>query len=448
MKIRGALIAGSVLSLASGTAAASGFGVSYQSVSAMGTAYAGSAVLSEDATNQWYNPATLAGLNTAEVSIAAHQVWIDTTFEANGASGPGDFEDVEPFVGSVFMAMPFNDRVTFGLGINAPYGTKIEYEDNWGNANGGPSAAFFPTTGDPYAQTSDVQTININPAVGIQITDNLRLGAGVNYQQIEADIENAATRLEGDDDAFGWNVGLTYSPDDYNHFGVAYRSEISYDIDGDITFKPAGVAATVAGRLSEDNTIPPAAIPGLAMQAAGELSGQYSGKTSLDLPAVLQLSYAGELTDRTQLLLGIEHTDWSSLDRLVIEHGGTKSALGGQASLPNPAIEEFNWEDTTRYSAGVRHTLQNDTVLRFGLAKEESTQSSDNRSAISPDSDRIWATIGAGFKPAENLSIDVAYAHIFVDDADIYKDGRAPAVLDGTYELDANVIGAQLNYQF
>ena len=74
MKIRGALIAGSVLSLASGTAAASGFGVSYQSVSAMGTAYAGSAVLSEDATNQWYNPATLAGLHTAEVSIAAEEV--------------------------------------------------------------------------------------------------------------------------------------------------------------------------------------------------------------------------------------------------------------------------------------------------------------------------------------------------------------------------------------
>lgn len=411
MKIRGALIAGSVLSLASGTAAASGFGVSYQSVSAMGTAYAGSAVLSEDATNQWYNPATLAGLHTAEVSIAAHQVWIDTTFKADGPSGPGDFEDVEPFVGSVFMAMPFNDRVTFGLGINAPFGTKIEYEDNWGNAL---SPTGVPASGDFYAQTSDVQTININPAVGIQITDNLRLGAGVNYQQIEADIENAATRLEGDDDAYGWNVGLTYSPDEYNHFGVAYRSEISYDIDGDITFKPA---------------------------SAGPFAGQYSGKTSLDLPAVLQLSYAGDLTDRTQLLLGVERTDWSSLDRLVIDHSGP-------APLPNPAIEEFGWDDTTRYSAGVRHTLHNDTVLRFGLAKEESTQSSDNRSAISPDSDRIWATIGAGFNPTDNLSIDVAYAHIFVDDADIYKDGRAPAVLNGTYELDADIIGAQLNYQF
>ncbi len=428
MKIRGALIAGSVLSLASGTAAASGFGVSYQSVSAMGTAYAGSAVLSEDATNQWYNPATLAGLNTAEVSIAAHQVWIDTTFEANGASGPGDFEDVEPFVGSAFLAMPFNDRVTFGLGINAPYGTKIEYEDNWGNAL---SPTGVPASGDFYAQTSDVQTININPAVGIQITDNLRLGAGVNYQQIDADIENAATRLEGDDDAFGWNVGLTYSPDESNHFGVAYRSEISYDIDGDITFKPG-------------------AFPGVPGAIVDQLAGQYSGETGLDLPAVLQLSYAGDLTDRTQLLLGVERTDWSSLDRLVIDHSGTQQVPvggGATASLPNPAIEEFNWEDTTRYSAGVRHTLQNDTVLRFGLAKEESTQSSDNRSAISPDSDRVWATIGAGFKPADNLSIDVAYAHIFVDDADIYKDSRG-AVLDGTYELDANVIGAQLNYQF
>jgi long-chain fatty acid transport protein len=431
MKIRGALIAGSVLSLASGTAAASGFGVSYQSVSAMGTAYAGSAVLSEDATNQWYNPATLAGLNTAEVSIAAHQVWIDTTFEANGASGPGDFEDVEPFVGSAFLALPFNDRVTFGLGINAPYGTKIEYEDNWGNAL---SPTGVPASGDFYAQTSDVQTININPAVGIQITDNLRLGAGVNYQQIDADIENAATRLEGDDDAFGWNVGLTYSPDEFNHFGVAYRSEISYDIDGDITFKPG-------------------AFPGVPGAIVDQLAGQYSGETGLDLPAVLQLSYAGDLTDRTQLLLGVERTDWSSLDRLVIEHSGTQQVPlpappGATASLPNPAIEEFNWEDTTRYSAGVRHTLQNDTVLRFGLAKEESTQSSDTRSAISPDSDRIWATIGAGFNPTDNLSIDVAYAHIFVDDADIYKDGRAPAVLDGTYELDADIIGAQLNYQF
>ena len=410
MKIRGALLATSVLSLASGSAFASGFGVSYQSVSAMGTAYAGSAVLSEDATNQWFNPATLAGLHDTQFSVATHQIWIDTSFKADGASGPGDFDDVEPFVGSVFMAMPINDRVTFGLGINAPFGTKIEYEDNWGN-----QVAPGVTSGDFYAQESDVKTINVNPAVGIQVTDNLRLGAGVSYQRIDADIENAATRLKGDDDALGWNLGLTYSADDNNHFGIAYRSKISYDIDGDITFKPALTGA-------------PAPL-------------KFSGKTDLDLPATLQLSYAGELNDRTQLLLGVEHMYWHSLDRLVIDHAGP-------APLPNPAVENFNWDDTTRYSIGLRHTLPSDTVLRFGLAKEESTQSTDNRSAISPDSDRVWATIGAGFQPTDNLSIDVAYAHIWVDDADIRRQDGTKPPLAGTYELDANVIGAQLNYQF
>tara|TARA_B100000614_G_scaffold234525_1_gene230581 strand:+ start:50463 stop:51698 length:1236 start_codon:yes stop_codon:yes gene_type:complete len=410
MKIRGALLATSVLSLASGSAFASGFGVSYQSVSAMGTAYAGSGVLSEDATNQWYNPATLAGLHDAQFSLATHQVWIDTSFKADGASGPGDFEDVEPFVGSVFLAVPFNDRITFGLGINAPFGTKIEYEDNWGN-----QVAPGVTSGDFYAQESDVKTLNVNPAVGIQITDNLRLGAGLNYQQIDADIENAATRLEGDDDAFGWNVGLTYSADENNHFGIAYRSEVEYDIDGDITFKPAATGL-------------PAALT-------------FAGETSLDLPAALQLSYVGDLSDRTQLLLGVEHMYWHSLDRLVIDHAGP-------APLPNPAVENFNWDDTTRYSVGLRHTLPSDTVLRVGLAKEQSSQDNDNRSAISPDSDRVWATLGAGFKPTENLSIDVAYAHIFVDDADINRQDGTKPPLAGTYELDANVIGAQLNYKF
>ena len=81
MKKTGAVLVGSALSLVAGHAAASGFSVSYQSVSALGTAYAGAGVLSENASNQWYNPATLAGLKQAELSAAVHQVWVDTTFK-------------------------------------------------------------------------------------------------------------------------------------------------------------------------------------------------------------------------------------------------------------------------------------------------------------------------------------------------------------------------------
>ncbi len=71
MKKTGALLIGSALGLAAGQTMASGFGVSYQSVSAMGTAYAGSAVLSENASNQWYNPATLAELEKLNRNFCA-----------------------------------------------------------------------------------------------------------------------------------------------------------------------------------------------------------------------------------------------------------------------------------------------------------------------------------------------------------------------------------------
>jgi long-chain fatty acid transport protein len=441
MKKTGAVLVGSALSLVAGHAAASGFSVSYQSVSALGTAYAGAGVLSENASNQWYNPATLAGLKQTELSVAMHQAWIDTTFEADAdggfpvpppappgtvlpqmGSGPGDFEDVEPFVGSAFLAVPVSDMMTFGLSVTAPFGTKIEYEDGWGNGYNltplGIPGVGGVTAGDFYSTESDLKTYNVNPSLGIQLTDSLNVGVGVSYQKLDADIRNALTRLEGDDDAYGWNLGMTYSPDDNNHFGVAYRSEISYDVEGDITFSQLGATfSTVQG-----NPVAP---------------GSYSGEASIDLPASLQLSYAGDLSDRTQILMGVEWMEWSSLDKLEVE--------SDQLAF-NPT-ENFDWENTVRYSLGVRHAMNETTVLRAGVAKEESTQGTDNRSAISPDSDRVWLTLGAGFTPVENMTIDVGYAHIFVEDADINRADKG-AQLKGTYELDADVIGAQLSYRF
>ena len=277
MKRTGIFIVGSAMGLLSGHVMASGFGVSYQSVSAMGNAYAGAGVLSDNASNQWFNPATLAELRKTEISIPLHQVWVDTTFKADSdgtfagvipqaGTGPGDFDDVEPFVGSAFLAVPISDTMTFGLSVVSPFGTKIEYESGWGNAYAGTPLGTV-TAGDLYATESDLQTVNINPSLAIQVTDNLNVGLGISYQTLDADIRNAATRLEGDDDAYGWNLGLTYSPDDNNHFGVAYRSEMSYEVEGDITFSTVG-AGLSTGRESRG-------------------AGAYSGTAEIDLPATL-----------------------------------------------------------------------------------------------------------------------------------------------------------------
>ncbi len=432
MKKSHAKLLGGAICLISGPVMASGFAVSYQSVSAMGTAYAGAGVLGEDASSQWFNPATMTQLETTEFSVPMHQVWVDTSFETgsggtfNGlipqaGAGAGDFDDVEPFVGSLFMAVPVSDSMTFGLSVLSPFGTKIEYESGWGNAyvTPPPPGGLGPVTaGDFYATESDLKTLNINPSLAIQLSNRLSVALGLSYQTLDADIRNAATRLEGDDDAFGWNVGATFSADDNNHFGIAYRSEMSYEVEGDITFSNAGAALSTAS----GSPVAP---------------GRYAGTADIDLPASLQLSYAGDLSERTRLLLGVEWTEWSSLDALVVE----------SPSLAFNPTEEFDWNNTVRYSLGMNHELARGTVLRVGVAKEDATQGTDNRSAISPDSDRVWATLGAGFSPSENMTIDVGYAHIFVDDADINRADKG-AQLKGTYELEADVIGAQLNYRF
>lgn len=414
-------LTGIVLASISGHVMATGFAVSEQSVSAQGTAFAGAAALSENASNQWYNPATLTGLKTSELTAAVQYLTVDTSFKTLGPAGPGDFEDLDPLLGSAFLALPLSDTLTLGFGITAPFGTKIEYEDNWGNVAADPLAPLSPTTGDRYATMSDLKTYNLNPALGIKLTDSVSVGVGVSYQKIEADLESSFTRLEGDDDAFGWNIGMMFDADDNNHFGLAYRSSIQYDIDGDITFSALPLVA---------QGIPPV--------VASSLAGEYRGSTSVDLPASLQFSYAGDLSEATQLLFGIEWMEWSELDELVIEHDG--------APIPSPVVQEFGWSNTTRYSVGVRHALASDTVLRVGVYQEDSTQNTENRSPTSPDSDKTGVSIGAGFNPAANMNIDLVYTHIFVDDADTNLVERGQ--LKGQFELDADVFGAQMSYRF
>jgi long-chain fatty acid transport protein len=390
-----------------GTSLAAGFGISEQSNSALGTAFAGTSVLSEDASSQWYNPATLSGLESDQLSVAVHQVMIDTSFEDGNAATTGDFEDVNATVPAFYYAQKLNDRTTFGLAINAPFGTRLEYENDWG----GTLVAPGTYSGELYAKESDLQTLNVNPSIAWQATSDLSLGFGLNYQQIEADLDNDATRLEGDDSGYGWNAGLTWTPVDGQKLGLSWRSKINYDVEGDITFKDAGQT--------------------------------YDAETHVDMPGKLAFDYAGDISERTTLLAGISMREWSELDKLSVTHDGPSPPF------PNPVVENLEWGNSVRSSLGVRHELVSGTVLRAGYAHETSTQDDDQeRSALTPDADRDWLTLGARFMPTERMNIDVGYAHVMVDDADIDRNDAGRGPLEGSYELSANILGAQMNYRF
>ena len=59
-------------------------------------------------------------------------------------------------VPNLYVGVPFTDKWSFGLGINAPFGLKTEYDSSW--------------LGRFQAIESKIETLNINPALSWEPT--------------------------------------------------------------------------------------------------------------------------------------------------------------------------------------------------------------------------------------------------------------------------------------
>src|SRR5689334_7010731 len=120
---------------------AGGFALLEQTASGVGDAYAGVAASADDVSSMYFNPATLSLLQSPQAAIGIHAIDVDAKFTDRGstlpAAGLGFYPrgstrdnagDVIPLPNAYF-AMPFNDRLAFGFGLNAPFGLKTEYDD-------------------------------------------------------------------------------------------------------------------------------------------------------------------------------------------------------------------------------------------------------------------------------------------------------------------------------
>ena len=68
-----------------------------------------------------------------------------------------------------------------------------------------------------------------------------------------------------------------------------------------------------------------------------------------------------------------------------------------------------------------RHDLQatDDVTLRAGVAYDQSPVEGEYRTPRIPDNDRYWLSLGAGWQPADWVSLDAAFTYIFVEDSEV-----------------------------
>ncbi|MFW2455596.1 OmpP1/FadL family transporter, partial [Methyloversatilis discipulorum] len=208
--------------------------------SGLGNAYAGSAAVAEDASTVFFNPAGMTLLPGRNVAFSVDLVRPQAEFSDRGSTGPGGAPGVGGNGGDAgdwaavpagYMTWQLTDRLFAGLGVGAPFGLKTEYPNSW--------------VGRFHAVKSELKTVNINPSIAFKVSDVFSVGFGVNFQRIDADLTKVATagggsallgRIEGDDTAWGWNIGAMYQLSPTTRLGLAYRSKIDYELKGTSKF--------------------------------------------------------------------------------------------------------------------------------------------------------------------------------------------------------------------
>jgi len=403
-----------------GAVGAAGFALIEQSGSGTGNAFAGGAASAEDASTIFFNPAGLTRLTGRQVVLGIHAIKPSAEFSNQGSAAPllkplgTDGGDAGQWgvVPNFYLSWAANDRLSLGLGVNAPFGLRTSYDSNW--------------IGRYQALDSEVKTVNINPAFAFKINDVISIGAGLNYQTIDATLTRAvnfgpggegSAKVSGDASAWGWNVGALFNLGTDMRVGGAYRSQLKYHIEGDVTFnRPPGVPAGAApdGGIFTDITVPESA----------------------------SLSVFQKFNEKWDFMGDITWTRWSRLENLNIYRTG-----GGTLQLTPE-----NWDDTWRFSLGLSYHVDERWTLRGGVAFDQTPVSDQFRTARIPDQDRTWLAIGAQWKPTPAIAIDIGYAHLFVKDATI-NDNQGTGVLgngllQGTYSNSVDIFSLQMAYSF
>ncbi len=438
----GLMATGAVAALfAAATAAdAGGFAVREQSAEFQGMSFAGHGAAGGGLSGMFWNPAVAAYAPTGFYSEAHYAAIIGNSeitgdlFTPAGVMVPGlprNSGDIakDAVVPSSYMSYRVNERLVFAMSVNSPFGLVTEPPNRiW--------------SGQTFARTSEIKTYNFAPTLAYRVTPTVAIGVGLQIQHMEGRLKEAAgfgaasstqnTVVQGDDTAFGFTAGINWQPSAATHIGLGYRSSIDQTLEGSV-FAP-GANASVFG-------------PASAFASTGA-----SIKAGTTLPEIVTLSMRHGINDRFTLLGSVEWTNWSRLEKLdVVCANNTTGGNPVFCPLGNGQLVnrlDLNWHDGWFFSLGGEYQYTDALKLRAGLAYEISPiQNATERPHRVPDADRIWASVGATYKWSEMMSFDLAYTHIFVEDAPMDRVdvlGGVPFRFIGSADSSVDIVSASL----
>ena len=106
---------------------------------------------------------------------------------------------------------------------------------------------------------------------------------------------------------------------------------------------------------------------------------------------------------------------------------------------------QYRWKDSWNFALGEDYYVNDNWTLRAGVAYDQSpSRSNTYRTNRIPDTDRVWASLGASYIK-DNYQVDFGYAHLF------FTHGRtlgSATDVDAKYHSYSNMLGMNFQYKF
>lgn len=391
------------------TVMAAGFQLNSQSGTGMGRAFAGDAIIADNASVLSRNPAAMSmfdsaaisgGLSVADVTVEATEISKKTVLGATTNLPNVDNAAEVKLIPNFYYVQPINDRFAIGFAGFSNYGTGTDFSELAGKA-----------PADLVGETA-VTTMNFNTSMSFRVNDYISLGAGLDviYGSGKLTRQKIGSKATVDVDASGVGVGgifgISYEINENHRLGFSYRISPDMEVEGDIIY--TGIA--------QDKMIVP-------------------------LADIAQFAGYHKFMDQFALSYTVQWTEWSNMKSI-------DKIKNGQTSI----LKEYNWKNSLFLSVGAEYYINDNWTVRAGYAFDQGVVGDKSIPSTSmPDSHRNWLSTGVSYHISKNHSIDFGYS-LVLGKATVISEKSSPilggTVLQATAESGANYFSAQYSYQF
>ena len=363
-----------------------------------------------------YNPAAMSFHEKKSLVLGLTAVWPNSNVTPEGGSKKiSDIPDSPIFVPNLYFMGHATDKLTLGVGINAPFGL----ETNW-------DAGTFPEFAGPLTPLEPTKTrlemFNLNPNMSYRINERASVAVGLDYYRVrDATSDTQGIGLSGDGDDLGWNAAFMYVVNRWS-FGVSYLSAVEVELDGEF-------------------------------DATKVLGFKVDSETELNFPDILRLGVRYQATEKLAVEFDFDRTGWSAFDEIVVKSADTVPAIG-ISSGDVLAVTTNNWDNANSYHVAATYQMLPATQLRLGYTFNQNPQPEAYFSPRYPNARRHL--FSADIKQ-ENDGWDVEGGLMYgrwedraIDNSEPFTGGDAngTSAYNGKYELDGILAGIGVNFYF